>query len=168
MFSAKIIGPPQREVKGKERQNVLNGRTRNAKLSTMRILVNIDVPDLDGAIRFYSDALGLQLTRRLGPTGAELVGASSSVYLLEKPLGSLPFPGAPSLRSYLPHWTPVHVDFVCDDIEAAVARALGAVASLENPITAYAWGSIAALADPFGNGFCLIEFSALGYDAIAT
>jgi predicted enzyme related to lactoylglutathione lyase len=134
----------------------------------MQVLVNIDVPDLERAIRFYSDALGLTLARRLGATGAELVGASSNIYLLEKPLGSLPFPGAPSPRSYLRHWTPVHVDFVCGDIQAAVARAQAAGASLENPIAAYAWGSIAVLADPFGNGFCLVEFTAPGYDAIAT
>ena len=133
----------------------------------MQMLVNIDVPDLDRAIRFYSDALGLRLGRRLGATGAELVGATSNVYLLEKPLGSLPFPGAPSPRSYLRHWTPVHVDFVCDDIRAAVARAKAAGAAVESEIAAYPWGSIAVLADPFGNGFCILEFSALGYDAIA-
>jgi hypothetical protein len=31
----------------------------------------------------------------------------------------------------------------------------------------HAWGKIAVLADPFGNGFCLIEFVNRGYDEIA-
>jgi hypothetical protein len=29
------------------------------------------------------------------------------------------------------------------------------------------WGRIATFADPCGHGFCLIEFSARGYDAVA-
>ena len=39
--------------------------------------------------------------------------------------------------------------------------------ALEKDIATAAWGRIALLADPFGNGFCLVEFSARGYDAIA-
>ena len=30
------------------------------------------------------------------------------------------------------------------------------------------YGKLAMFADPFGHGFCLIEFNAEGYDAIAT
>jgi hypothetical protein len=29
------------------------------------------------------------------------------------------------------------------------------------------FGRLALFADPFGHGFCLVEFSPLGYDAIA-
>ncbi len=50
---------------------------------------------------------------------------------------------------------------------AAVARATAAGAVLESPATVHSWGTIAMLADPFGHGFCLIEFSEQGYDAIA-
>ena len=51
--------------------------------------------------------------------------------------------------------------------KAAVGRARVAGAALEKDIAAHEWGRIALLADPFGNGFCFVEFSARGYDAIA-
>jgi len=31
-----------------------------------------------------------------------------------------------------------------------------------------AFGQIAVLSDPFGNGFCLLEFAGRGYDEVAT
>jgi predicted enzyme related to lactoylglutathione lyase len=62
----------------------------------------------------------------------------------------------------------VHLDFVVDDIEAAVARARAAGAIEEDPITEHAYGRLAMFADPFGNGFCLLQFTGNGYDAIAT
>ena len=36
----------------------------------------------------------------------------------------------------------------------------------EQPIETLAFGRIAVLADPFGNGFCLIEFLGRGYDEL--
>jgi hypothetical protein len=30
-----------------------------------------------------------------------------------------------------------------------------------------AWGRIVTLADPFGNGFCVVQFPGRGYDEIA-
>lgn len=60
----------------------------------------------------------------------------------------------------------MHLDVAVDDLDAAVARALAAGAIQEAPIATAAWGSIATLSDPFGNGFCLLQFSARGYDAI--
>ena len=73
-------------------------------------------------------------------------------------------PGAP--RSYRRHWTPVHLDFVVTDLDAAVERAVAAGAVLEAPTVGRTWGRIAMFADPFGHGFCLLEFSEQGYDAI--
>jgi hypothetical protein len=35
------------------------------------------------------------------------------------------------------------------------------------PVQTHAWGRIALLADPFGNGFCLLQFTGRGYDEIA-
>jgi predicted enzyme related to lactoylglutathione lyase len=61
----------------------------------------------------------------------------------------------------------VHLDFAVEDLAAAVARAQAAGASVEEGITQKAWGSIALLADPFGNGFCLLQFAGRGYDEIA-
>jgi len=133
------------------------------------LLVNIDVADLERAIAFYRDGLGLSVARRFGAGAAELVGASSRVYLLQNAEGSPPLPTEPAIRrSYARHWTPVHLDFVVDDIDVATRRACAAGARLERPVSDTAWGRIAALADPFGHGFCLLSFNAAGYDAIAT
>jgi predicted enzyme related to lactoylglutathione lyase len=60
----------------------------------------------------------------------------------------------------------VHLDFVVDDVEAATKRALAAGATLEQEAQAHAYGRLAMLADPFGNGFCLLEFRGRGYDEI--
>jgi catechol 2,3-dioxygenase-like lactoylglutathione lyase family enzyme len=60
----------------------------------VEFLVNIDVADLERAIAFYEEELGLRLSRRLGPQAAELEGASSRGYLLVKRSGDAPFAGA--------------------------------------------------------------------------
>ena len=52
---------------------------------------------------------------------------------------------------------------VVDDIEAARARAVEAGATAEAPVSVAAWGKLALLADPFGHGFCLIQFLGRGY-----
>lgn len=132
----------------------------------LQLLVNIDVDDLGRAVAFYTEALPLRTGRRFGPHGVELLGAGSPLYLLAKPAGSEGAPG--DERRYGRHWTPVHLDFAVPDLAAAVARATAAGAVLESPATSHAWGSIAMFADPFGHGFCLIEFSERGYDAIAS
>lgn len=132
------------------------------------LLVNVDVDDLDRAVRFYTGALGLRTGRRFGDGGVELLGAGAPIYLLAAARGSAPFDGAATTRSYERHWTPVHVDFAVDDLDAAVEQAVGAGAALEQPISQRAWGRIAVLADPFGHGFCLLQFVGRGYDEIAT
>ena len=50
---------------------------------------------------------------------------------------------------------------------AISARAVAAGATGEAPACDAAYGRIAMLADPFGHGFCLIQFNDRGYDAIA-
>lgn len=134
----------------------------------LAMLINIDVPDLEQGIDFYQRAIGLSLSRRLfGNTVAELVGGGGRLYLLEKPGGSTPVPASTSTRDYQRHWTPVHCDWVVADIEAAVARALAAGAGLEGDIESHAWGRLACLSDPFGHGFCLLQWVAGGYDEVA-
>lgn len=134
----------------------------------MRLLVNIDVPDFEAARRFYLNAFPLTEGRRFGTGMVELTGTSCAIYLLVKPAGTRAVPGGDIVRDYERHWTPVHLDIVVDAIEPALERAIKAGARLEAPLRNENWGRIAGLADPFGNGFCLIEFTALGYDAIAT
>ena len=105
----------------------------------MNLLVNIDVDDLERATRFY---------------------------LLPKAAGTPVSPVAKHKRDYRRHWTPVHLDFVVHDIRAAVKRALAAGAILERDATTHAYGQLALLADPWGNGFCLLQFTGRGYDEI--
>ena len=134
----------------------------------MRVLVNIDVDDLERAIEFYRAAFGLHLGRRLfDGSVAEMRGASSMIYLLAKPAGSPTSRQASSVRDYHRHWTPVHLDFEVEDIGTAVERAVAAGARLEDETRSFSWGQLAPLSDPFGHGFCLLRFSGRGYDAVA-
>ncbi len=133
-----------------------------------RLLVNIDVADLVSAERFYRDAFDLRIGRRFGSGAVELLGASSAIYLLEKRAGTPASSSTTEVRQYDRHWTPVHLDFVVDDLDAAIGRSLAAGARQEHPARNAPWGRIALMCDPFGHGYCLIEFSETGYDAIAT
>lgn len=128
-------------------------------------LVNIDVDDLEAATRFYTQAFALRVGRRFAEPWVELVGGSAHVYLLEKKPATQPAPGA-AQRSYARHWTPVHFDFVVPEMSAAIERALAAGAKLEKPAEDVPYGKLALLSDPWGHGFCLIEFNAAGYDAV--
>jgi predicted enzyme related to lactoylglutathione lyase len=132
----------------------------------VQLLINIDVPDVAQAERFYTAAFGLRPSRRFGEDGLELLGAGVPVYLLRKAAGTQAAGAA--VRDYARHWSPVHCDVAVDDIEAALERAVQAGARQEGGLRTAGWGRIVQLADPFGHGWCLIQFSAAGYDAIAT
>ena len=132
----------------------------------MDLLVNIDVDDLERATRFYTSAFALNVDRRFA-FGVELLGRPAPIYLLAKSAGTPAADAAPQRRAYERHWTPVHLDFVTDDIDAAVARAVSAGARPERPVTIHNWGKLALLADPFGHGFCFVQFLGRGYDEIA-
>jgi predicted enzyme related to lactoylglutathione lyase len=125
----------------------------------------IDVDDLERAIAFYS-GLGLAVGRRFAPEWVEMIGAMAPIDLLVKPPRSRATPAAVSTRDYARHWTPVHLDFVVTDLDQALERALQVGAVLEREVQRAAWGRMANLADPFGHGVCLIEFSGRGYDEL--
>ena len=127
----------------------------------------IEVTDVERGIGFYCDGLGLSVARRLSPTWIELTGANLPLFLLANrpPIADLGRKKAP--RSYDRHWTPVHLDFVVEDLDAAVSRLLTLGASLDREIATREYGRIAYMADPFGNGFDLIEFSGRGYDEVS-
>jgi putative acetyltransferase len=132
----------------------------------VQTLVNIDVDDLERAIDFYTRALGLRLERRLfDGSVAEMSGTSSTIYLLAKPVGSAPSQATSGVRDYGRHWTPVHLDFEVIDVAAAVERAVAAGAKLEGGIESFDWGRQATLSDPFGHGFCVLQFTSAGYGA---
>ena len=134
----------------------------------MQLLANIDVDDLERATEFYCAALGLSVGRRFADAAVELLGSSSPVYLLRKNAGTAAFSSSAMTRNYSRHWTPVHLDFVVPDLDDAVRRAMDAGATLESGANTHKWGRIAMFSDPFGHGFCLIEFLGGGYDEIAT
>ncbi|EPC03064.1 hypothetical protein L861_22405 [Litchfieldella anticariensis FP35 = DSM 16096] len=133
----------------------------------MEFLVNLDVDDLERAIGFYTAAFGLEVGRRFGGDVAELVGGPTPLYLLAKHADTPAWKNAAQHRHYGRHWTPLHLDFVIDDIDMAVEAAVAAGAELEQPITTHEWGRLALMADPFGHGFCFVQFLGRGYDEIA-
>ncbi len=132
------------------------------------VLINIDVPDLQAATFFYTNAFLLKQSRKLGETVVELLGLPSPIYLSKKEEGTPPFPKATRNRTYDRHWSPIHLDFSVSNIQISIQRALDAGATLERPVETQPWGKTATLVDPFGNGFCLIEFSERGYDEIVS
>lgn len=130
----------------------------------MKQLINIDVPDLAAAETFYSQAFGLRSGRRLGSEVLEMLGGTAPLYLLQKAPGSI---GAASdARDYRRHWMPMHVDVAVDELEPALERALAAGAIQEGLIREASWGRIVQLADPFGHGWCLLQFLGRGYDEL--
>lgn len=115
----------------------------------------IAVTDLERGIEFYCQALGLRLRRRLDADWAELEGASTPIFLLvrERP------------EQQLYYWT-VHLDFLTDNLEAAVRQASEAGAVLVRDFQGCVWGRMANMVDPFDNPFDLIELASGGYDRI--
>jgi predicted enzyme related to lactoylglutathione lyase len=122
----------------------------------MDVHVYIGVTDLESGIAFYTQGIGLRLRRRLRPNWVELEGASVPIFL---DLVS------DRLRNFAGPWT-VHLDFVTDDLDAAVQQVQDAGAVLDRPLQDREWGRMANMTDPFGNSFDLIEFAPGGYDNI--
>jgi predicted enzyme related to lactoylglutathione lyase len=134
--------------------------------SELSVLINLDVDDVERAVHFYTEGIGLRVGRRFDADFVELLGAEAPLYLLRKDAGSAPFAEARQPRAYERHWTPLHLDFVVKDLDKAVARATQAGAKLESPASEHAYGRLALLSDPFGHGFCLLEFRGKGYDEL--
>ncbi|CAD5271206.1 MULTISPECIES: VOC family protein [Halomonadaceae] len=133
----------------------------------MQFIVNIDVEDIGKAITFYENGLGLQLIRRLfGGMVAEMGGGPASIYLIEQPDASVAAPDTSLQRDYKRHWTPVHLDFIVEDIDSAVEQVVSVGAVQEGGIKSFDWGMLATMSDPFGNGFCLLAFAEGGYDHV--
>ena len=132
------------------------------------LLINIDVPDIEAGIAFYTTALGLHEGRRFDADFVELLGRDAPIYLLKKDDGSSIGPAGGDTRRYTRHWSPIHLDFVVDELELARAMVLAAGAVQEGETRDARYGKLAMFADPFGHGFCLIEFNDEGYDALLT
>ena len=127
----------------------------------------IEVTEVERGLEFYSRGLGLTLKRRLSPTWVELDGANLPIFLLANRPRAADLGSTTAVGNYERHWTPVHLDFIIGDLDGMVARLRALGASLDRDINVREYGRIANMADPFGNGFDLIEFSGSGYDAVS-
>jgi predicted enzyme related to lactoylglutathione lyase len=138
------------------------GAPRRAGLGRLDV-VALDGPDLDLLAGFYSELTGWPIVRK-----------DEDWYQLGRPDtggATLAFQLAPDHRP--PVWPSadrpqqLHLDFVVDDLDAAVERAVRAGATLERRVDHPGFWRLAALADPFGHGFDLIEHPEAGYSRLA-
>ena len=129
--------------------------------------VYIEIDDLERGIEFYVDGLGLSLKRRLTERWVELAGAQMPIHLLARPEPEFETGEHVLHKEFSRHWTPVHLDFVVSDLEAAVERAVRAGATLERRVDHPGFWQMAALADPFGNGFDLITDPEAAYERLS-
>ena len=124
----------------------------------MKLEVCIDVDDVARAVAFYGRGLGLAVVAQ-HPRWAQLELGEQTLWIVKKQgLG----PAGTGACDYRRHWTPVHLDFVVDDLDSAVERALAAGGRLDRGITrneAEPCGrhDLANLSDPAGNGVDLIQ-----------
>ncbi|MCJ8314046.1 MAG: VOC family protein [Saccharospirillaceae bacterium] len=122
----------------------------------IKISVSIDVSDLNKAETFYIKALGCKKVRNQGDNMVVLSTDNCDIYLQEKKAGTNPLKSKDVTRDYGRHWTPIHLDFLCENVDELVEKILEFGGSHEGGERAD-WGAIAHCADPFGNGFCLIN-----------
>ncbi|WED27598.1 hypothetical protein L3V77_05015 [Vibrio sp. DW001] len=122
----------------------------------IKISVSIDVSDLKKAEAFYVEALGCKKVRDQGAIMVVLSVENAEIYLQEKQVGSKPLVSSNVVRDYERHWTPVHLDFLCNNVNERVSKIRELGGSHEGGESGE-WGSIAHCSDPFGNGFCLIN-----------
>ena len=123
----------------------------------MRLEISIDVDDLDRAVRFYCDGLGLLLIER-GADWAHVRLGEQTLWLCGFAVGA---PGSVA-RDFRRHWTPVHLDFLVGDLEETLRRALAAGGRLEGQIRRgerepAGLCDVANLRDPAGNGVDLVH-----------
>lgn len=113
---------------------------------------------------FYDQGLGIAFRRYLfNRSVAEMSLGPVRLFLIEQASGTCAVPGSQALRSYEDHWTPVHLDIVVANLHERTERALSAGARSCGGIDRYGWGRLQKMRDPFGHGFCLIEFQASDY-----
>ena len=122
----------------------------------IKVSVSIDVSNLKKAETFYIEALGCKKLRDQGSDMSVLSTENCDIYLQEKEAGSNPLVSSEVARNYQRHWTPVHLDFLTENVDEVVKKILQ-LGGLHEGGESGEWGSIAYCADPFGNGFCVIN-----------
>ncbi|MCP8689624.1 ATP-binding protein [Marinobacterium sedimentorum] len=119
----------------------------------MNFLITLDTDNLETVIRFYRAAFGLGVGRRFGTCGVELLGGPAPLYLQAQTSGT----GSTA--------EPRRLDWIVDDIAAAVQQATAAGARLASPIETSPAGQQALMLDPFGHDFRFLTFVELGDSA---
>ena len=100
----------------------------------VKVSICIDVPDLSAATAFYRDALGCSVDKQQASHNTLSV-EGVTMHLLLKEAGTAATENGTCYRTYERHWTPVHLDFDVDDLDAAMAavkRSSGTVESVIN------------------------------------
>ena len=122
-----------------------------------RVSICIDVSDINKATSFYTQVLGCRIKTEK-ENSAELEVDNSTIYLVEMAEYSNPLIEGSDSRRYSRHWTPVHLDFHVTEIETSISLLREFGGKLEGQKSGD-WGTAAFCADPFGNGFCMIEIN---------
>jgi len=122
-----------------------------------KITVCIDVPDKEKAIQFYTKGLGCELVKQ-NSDYVELNTDGLTIYLSKQAPGTNPLIQEKAVRSYERHWTPVHLDFIVSNIEECITTVLEYGGVKEGSKNGD-WGSAVFCSDPFGNGFCILEYN---------
>ena len=89
----------------------------------IKITVSIDVSSLKQAETFYIEALGCKKIRDQGSNMVVLGTENCDIYLQEKEAGTKPIPSSEIVRDYNRHWTPIHLDFITENIDEVVTAA---------------------------------------------
>ncbi len=122
----------------------------------IKISVSIDVTDLKRAEEFYIEVLGCKKVRDQGSSMSVITTENCDIYLQEKEAGTKAIPSSDIVRDYKRHWTPVHIDFLADNVDDIVEKVIQ-LGGLHEGGESGDWGAIAYCSDPFGNGFCIIN-----------
>ncbi|WNZ57612.1 VOC family protein [Microbulbifer sp. MKSA007] len=121
----------------------------------IKLSISIDVSNIKQAEDFYIKALGCKKLR--DQAGMSVISVENcDIYLQEKEARSAAAPTETAERNYSRHWTPVHIDFLTENVDEIVKRIVKLGGKHEGGERGD-WGTIAYCSDPFGNGFCVIN-----------
>ncbi len=123
----------------------------------MKVEITIDVDDLERAVKFYCEGLGLKLIER-GKTWARTELEDQTFWICEFEAGQQ----GGVARDFKRHWTPVHLDFIVKDLDSSLVRALDTGGRLDHAVRRddpepLGMCDVANLSDPAGNGVDLIQ-----------
>jgi len=106
------------------------------------------------ALEFYTQALGCDFKKKYSAVWQVVTIEGLDIHLQQKAAGTAA--AGEDRRDYRRHWTPVHLDFIVEDIRPTGAAIEEYGGCIENQSYSEQ-ADIAHCADPFGNGFCVIR-----------